>query len=163
MLIEFKAIGASFSEEYGGSVVGLIDENPDEPITKPESKTHLSYEISTTDSLTLATGGKLKELRGLLHLTPDADPRDGQKSIGGMSYCGERDQYIISLELPEAQFGNLLEAARLGRIPSRIMIEFRHKFITNNEWDNKSDRHNWPGVVSIDFYVPLTETRLQQA
>lgn len=160
MIIKFKALNASCSEEYGGSFVDIID-NPDEPITKPKSETHLIYKISSTDSLTLATGEKLAEMRGVLRLTPNADPRDDQKSIGGMSYRGEREPYVISLELPKAQFDNLLEAARFGLIPSQIMIEFRRKFISDNIWNNESE-YNRPGVVSVDFYIPLAGTRLQE-
>lgn len=170
MLIEFKAINASIIENYGST---NCDENPDKPITKPESGTRLHYEICTTDGLTLATGQKLKELRGALQLTPNADPRDDQKCIGYMSYSeGSRMEYIISIPLPKPQFDKLRDEARLGYIPSEIRIEFRSKFIDSDgffdyKWDNKSGDyphiHNQPYVASIDFVVPLAETRVSLA
>lgn len=170
MLIEFKAINASIIEKYGGTT-DLLDENPDKPITKPESETRLHYEIRAIDRLTLATGGNFKEMRGSLQLTPNADNADqqvDQKYIGYMAYCGEGVMdYIISIPLPKPQFDKLRDEARLGHIPSEIRIEFRNKFIdfegfSDYKWDNKSGNYNWPYVASIDFVVSLAETRSRE-
>lgn len=164
MQIDFKAINASIIEKYGGTT-DLLDENPDKPITKPESETRLHYEIRAIDRLTLATGGNFKEMRGSLQLTPNADQQVDQKYIGYMAYLGAGVMdYIISIPLPKSQFDNLLEASRLGRIPSQIMIKFRHKYIDcegfdDYKWDNKSGDYNWPYVASIDFVCVLAETR----
>jgi hypothetical protein len=168
VLLEFKAINASFSESYGDSLASLESiENPDNSIKKPESRTCLTYEITTTENLSLATGEKLREMRGFLGITPDADWQEGDKSVGGMSCYENESRYYISTQLLKSQFDNLNEAARLGHLPTQILVGVKHKYLNSIteftfEWDN-TDKRNHLSVVSVEFNGLLAAIRLDKS
>lgn len=159
MMFEFKVINASFSESYGDSNGALGD--ADKPINKPESVTCLTYEICTTGHLHFATGGNLREMRGFINITPDAEWKEGADAIGGMSDDTHNDSFYIYVGLPKSQFDNLNRAACLGHLPSQILVEVKSKYLNSltEVWNNTGSLHAL-SVVEVKFRGLLAGVQL---
>jgi hypothetical protein len=180
-MLNFTVIGASLTEEFGGTDE-LLDEaesGPKTPVAEPKSRARLDVRVKIADTqrVSLTEGGRLDRLSGTVSIYPHAGnlQRD-RKSIGVMSYSPPYKpedsifrkipaRYWIRVILPQSQFDPLIAAACLGRIPSGITITARGIQLTDEmrqSWDTGSSPVL--PVASISFSIPLAggETHQEQ-
>ena len=168
MGLTFDVIDATLAEEYGGTVDiwDRIKPVPEDPISKPERKSYLSFRVKLTEGeqVTLSGGQRLDRLAGYVALYPHiGDFEENAKGIGVMSYYDDAEdsvpaRYYIKALLPRAQFDDLLTAVRLGRVPSNITVDARGMTLPDEfsqMWDEKASPHLH--IASINFSVPLVE------
>jgi hypothetical protein len=166
MLI-LDVMGAALTEEFGGtvSVLDQIKPVPEDPITKPKRENHLNFHVKVAEDqrVTLSDGTRLETLKGHVTIYPRIeDIEDSAKGIGIMSYSDAVAEesipasYWIRVRVPQAQFDELLSAARVGRAPSCIMVSERGTTLPDEftmKWDEKASPHLH--IASINFSVPL--------
>ena len=165
----FDVIDATLTEEFGGTV-SLWDEIkpvPQDPISNPKRESRLNFRVKLAEDerVMLSSGEHLNKLVGLVTLSPRIeDFEDGHMGIGVMSYSDPVTEesipacYYIKVLLPQAQFDDMLYAARLGRIPSCIVVKERGMALLDEfskKWDEKTSPHLH--VASISFSIPLAE------
>ena len=175
-MLTFDVTNATLKEEFGGSVSiwDGIEDKPMEPISKPECKTFLSLHVKLGEDerVTLSTGERLKNLGGFVTIYPQTENfQEGSKGIGVMSYSEEVPdysipaKYYIKVLLPPPQFADLVAAARLGRIPSKITINERGMKLPDEfskEWDNKSSPHLHVSSISLSIPLAVGETNQEK-
>lgn len=182
-MLNFTVIGASLTEEFGGTADFFLDESESDsskPVMEPKSKARLDVRVKIADTqrVSLAEGGRLDKLSGTISIYPHAgDMRRDRKNIGVMSYHSSYKpedsifrkipaRYWIRVILPQSQFDPLVAAACLGRVPSGITIAARGIELTDDmhqSWDTGSSPVL--PVASISFSIPLAtgETHQEQA
>ncbi len=167
-MIFLDVIGASLTEDFGdmGTPLNEDGQDPKNPISKSESNTHLRLRVklSEDDIVKISTGEKLQGLEGFVHLCPQASELPEEpKDIGTMKYFGEEPEHLIpasyhiEVSVPKVQFQNLIAAARLGRVPSWIMVKARGMQLPD-EFSMKWDITSSPclNVAAISLSIPLT-------
>ena len=120
----------------------------------------LSVRLVEDNSVEFSSGGRFKELGGEIYVYPDnGEPGINPKAIGRLN-CSVKDEIIYGeVFLPNSRFEELLSTAKLGHIPSLIVLEaqgledahgFDHEQI---QWDN----NKFPSlpVISVTFRIPL--------
>lgn len=182
-MLNFTVMGASLTEEFGGTVDFFLDESESDsrkPVMEPKSKARLDVRVKIADTqrVSLTEGGRLDKLSGTISIYPHAgDIRRDKKNIGVMSYHSSYKpedsvfrkipaRYWIRVILPQSQFDPLVAAACLGRVPSGITITARGIQLTgelSQSWDTRSSPVL--PVASISFSIPLAgeETHQEQA
>ena len=170
-MLNFTVMGASLTEEFGGTVDFLdeIEPGPKKPVTEPKRKSRLNLQVRIADDqrVSLMEGEGLDKLPGTLAIYPhEGDLQKDRKGIGVMRYSPHKPadppaeaipaRYTIRVVLPQSQFDPLIAAACLGRIPSSITLTVRGLQLTNEmnrSWDTKSSPVLY--VASISISIPL--------
>jgi hypothetical protein len=164
----FDVIDATLKETYGGhvSIWDRIEDKPMEPLKAPEIETLIMLRVKAYDwssGVTLSTGEHLKDIEGSVEIRPQTEElrfQEGGMGIGLMTYLSESSRYFILVRIPQAQFYDLVAAARVGRVPSRVEIEDRSRMdIDGKIWDIESERNIH--VSLIEFSIPLAPMQSQ--
>lgn len=142
----------------------------------------LSYSVRQglfEDSVELATGQKLQDFSGEITISANVDKRPPIRgnSVGVMKYfeasefdlCDHPLSYSIEVVVPETLREELIFAARLGRLPSELLVEVDEgEHISRiSQIDPDDDRLKWDNkildslnVKSVKFILPLAGNEL---
>lgn len=113
------------------------------------------------EAVELTTGEKFGDLVGRLNLfNGQPQPPLPEGSVGRVDYFKGNDDesappsYVVSVWLSQLKFDELLNAARLGRLPSEVVVDVDGISLDGERWDNaKLPRLTM--VESVSFSVPL--------
>ncbi len=161
MDLHLNVIDGKLVEKYGGNVGTLdgLDCHPLEPIKDIKRERHLIFHVRLAEyeSVKLSTDEQLEKLDGYVTIRrQELDAKEYSQAIGSLSYYQSR--YNINIFLPADQYNDLVEAARLGRTPSFIMITERGMELgrgSSMKWDNNTSPHLL--ISCVTFSIPLSE------
>jgi len=124
--------------------------------------------LASGESMKLTTDEKFEELDGGITIFGDGDSvKDKQKGVGVLRYFEAGDDagnpsvahYTAEIHISGDQFNELVFAARLGRLPSEIVIDVEslkqdsQHYVRRKTWDNKTSPQL--AITTANFSVPL--------
>lgn len=161
-MIFLDVLGASLTEEFGDK--DRTERRQLHIMTASNTRLWFRVKLSEDERVKLSTGERLRELEGFVHLrSQPSEPQEVQLDIGTMWYVHDVPEqqisasYHIEVSIPDGQLQNLIAAARLGRIPSSIIVTARGMLLPDEfskVWDVKSSP--CLRVLAISATIPLT-------